>query len=134
MKYFRGLILLTALTFSFPLQTKIIAFPNVVNDLSEHFKTGSSKSLAKYFGAGIEFNMNGKTAAYSPKQAEIVMREFFKKNPPLSFEIVSKGGITDQVSYFLANYQSSKHNYHILIKGINEQQSIRIFSLDIIKK
>ncbi len=134
MKKLRALFFLAIFTFSFPLQTQIIAFPNISEDISAPFISGSSSGVARYFDNGLGMNLNGKKGDYSKNQAELLLRDFFRQHPPLHFEVIRKGGITEHVTYFLANYHSTKSKFRVLIQGTNQNQRISIFSLDIIKQ
>jgi hypothetical protein len=50
--------------------------------------SGSSSELARYFENSISLNINGQQGDFSRNQAEQVIRDFFKKNPPLRFQLV----------------------------------------------
>jgi hypothetical protein len=130
----RALLFLAIFTFSLPLQRQIIAFPVISDDIVAPFSSGSSSGVARFFDNGLGMNINGIKGDYSKNQAELLLRDFFKQYPPSHFEVIRKGSITDHVTYFLANYHSSKSKFRILVQGTNQDQRIRIFSLDIIKQ
>jgi hypothetical protein len=134
MKNILALVFLAVLTFSFPLQTQIIAFPNISEDIAAPFISGSSSGVARFFDQGLGLNINGKKGDYSNNQAELLLRDFFKQHPPIHFEVIKKGSVTEHAIYFLANYHTSKSKFRIFIQGTNQDQRIRIFSLDIIKQ
>jgi hypothetical protein len=93
-----------------------------------------SKELASFFDKGIELNINGNQGAYSKVQAELVMRDFFSKNPPEDFEIIHQAGNGDQVLYFIGNYLSDNFLYRVFIKSKTIEEDFRIYSMDIISE
>ncbi|AFL83797.1 hypothetical protein Belba_1162 [Belliella baltica DSM 15883] len=97
------------------------------------FKNGSSKDLAKHFEYGVELNINGSQGEFSKAQAELVIRDFFKKYPPEDFEILHEGYSGEQIKHYIGTYTSMGEAYRILIKGKIFQDEYRIYSLEIIK-
>ncbi|MCH7397888.1 DUF4783 domain-containing protein [Belliella sp. DSM 107340] len=96
-------------------------------------KNGSSKDLAKFFENGIELNINGNQGEYSKNQAELVIRDFFKKYPPENFEIIHEGFSGDQIKHYIGTYTSLGESYRILLRGKQQEEEFRIYSLEIIK-
>ena len=103
-----------------------------IDDISSYFSTGSSKDLAKFFDNGIELNINGDHGEFSKIQAELVLRDFFKKHPPKDFQIIHKGGVENQIQYYIGNYKSINSQFRILIKIKSNISVLRIFSLEIL--
>ncbi|NVJ87167.1 MAG: DUF4783 domain-containing protein [Algoriphagus sp.] len=95
--------------------------------------SGSSSELARYFGNSISLNINGQQGDFSKNQAELVLRDFFKKNPPLSFQVVFKSENNPSLSSYIGEYQSGQARYKVLIK-INQQNSqLEVYSLGFVK-
>ncbi|MEO1055097.1 MAG: DUF4783 domain-containing protein, partial [Bacteroidota bacterium] len=64
----------------------VFAQGDVINDVKEAIKTGSSKEVAKFFSQNVELMLvEGNLQTYSKTQAEFVLKDFFKENPPSSF-------------------------------------------------
>lgn len=103
-----------------------------IDDISSYFSSGSSKDLAKFFDNGIELNINGDHGEFSKIQAELVLRDFFKKHPPKDFQIIHKGGVENQIQYYIGNYKSINSQFRILIKIKSNISALRIFSLEIL--
>ncbi|MFD2035094.1 DUF4783 domain-containing protein [Belliella marina] len=97
------------------------------------FKNGSSRELARFFDNGIELNINGYQGEYSKNQAELVIRDFFKKYPPENFEIIHEGFSGEQIKHYIGTYTSLGESYRILLRGKLQQEEYRIYSLEIIK-
>jgi hypothetical protein len=86
----------------------------VVNAL----KTGNAGDLAKFFNSSIELEILGKDAIYSKSQAEMIMKDFFSKNPPSNFINKFEGG-HDNSQYAVGTLMTSKGNFRVnfLIKN-----------------
>jgi hypothetical protein len=59
--------------------------------ISQAFKTGNAKDLSRFFSPNIELKIMNKEDVYSKTQAEIILRDFFSKNPPKSYTAVHNG-------------------------------------------
>ncbi|TFV95569.1 DUF4783 domain-containing protein [Algoriphagus kandeliae] len=95
--------------------------------------SGSSSELARYFGNSISLNINGQQGDFSKNQAELVLRDFFKKNPPVSFQVVFRSENNPSLSSYIGEYQSGQTSYKVFIK-INQQNSqIEVYSLGFVK-
>ena len=111
-----------------------IAAPSNENEvIFTSLKNGSSKDLARFFENGIELNINGNQGEYSKNQAELVIRDFFKKYPPENFEIIHEGFSGDQIKHYIGTYTSLGESYRILLRGKLQEEEFRIYSLEIIK-
>ena len=121
------------LAFSLTQASSTSSTPNLLEGIVTVFQSGSSKELAKYFDYGIDININGNQGDYSRNQAELVMRDFFKKFPPVDFQLLYQGSNTDQIIYYIGNYKSEETVFRVFIKGKKENESIKVYSLDIVK-
>ena len=94
---------------------------------------GSSSELARYFNPTISLNINGQQGEYSKNQAEIVLKDFFKKNPPIDFSLVFKNENQSSVSTYIGEYASGQGSYKVFIKVSQVESSFRIYGLDFVK-
>jgi hypothetical protein len=94
---------------------------------------GSSSELARFFNPTISLNINGQQGEYSKNQAEIVLKDFFKKNPPLDFALVFKNENQSSVSTYIGEYASGQGSYKVFIKVSQVESSFRIYGLDFVK-
>jgi len=101
-----------------------------IDEIISIFKSGSSKDLVRYFDNSLELNMNGSQGDFSKNQAEIVVRDFFKKNPPTDFQIVHQGESGSSIKYYIAYYISPEQNYRVLIKTKGSKERPVIYSLE----
>ena len=84
------------------------------------FNSGDAAKLSKYFNQTIELTFFEKEEIYSKTQAEIILRDFFTKNPPKQFKILHEGG-KEASKYAIGQYISNSKTYRItfLLKTIN---------------
>ncbi|MCH7401397.1 DUF4783 domain-containing protein [Belliella kenyensis] len=97
------------------------------------FKNGSSREIAKFMEQSVELNINGNQGEFSKNQAELVLRDFFKKYPPENFEILHESNSGEQIKNYIGTYQSMGEPYRILIKGKIFRDEMRIYSIEIMK-
>ena len=84
---------LKILVLSLFLLTPVIVLPNydILDNIANGIRQGNSKEISKYFDDNVEITILDKASSYSKVQAEMVLRDFFSKNPVKSFEIVHRG-------------------------------------------
>lgn len=95
--------------------------------------SGSSSELARFFDSSISMNVNGHQGDYSKNQAEIVLRDFFKKNPSLGFSLIFQNENPGSLSTYIGEYASSQGSFKVFIKVSQNESGFRIYSLDFVK-
>jgi len=85
------------------------------------FNAGSAKELVRYFNKVTELKVNNQGDNYSILQAEPIMREFFKVNPPTTFEYIHKGSSPQGLKYCIGKYTSGTKTFRVvvLLKKVN---------------
>lgn len=94
---------------------------------------GSSGDLAKYFDSSLSLNINGQQGEYSKNQAELVIKDFFKKNPSMGFKLVFKSETNPSLSSYIGDYQSQEGPFKVFIKVAQQTGNLRIYSLEFVK-
>lgn len=77
---------------------------------------GSSRDLAQYLAPSVEVSFDGESQSYNANQTELVMRTFFTKNAPSSFEIVHQGASNDGIPYAVGRYVGRSGTYQVFLK------------------
>lgn len=77
---------------------------------------GSSHDLAQYLAPSVEVSFDGESQSYNANQTELVMRNFFAKNVPSSFEIVHQGASNDGIPYAVGRYVGRSATYQVFLK------------------
>jgi hypothetical protein len=95
---------------------------------------GSSHGLAQFLAPSVEVGFDGDKQSYNATQTELVMKNFFAKNPPASFDIVHQGASNDGIPYAIGHYVGRNGNYQVFIKLKPKQASPTIDTLDFTKE
>lgn len=95
--------------------------------------SGSSSELARFFDSSISMNVNGQQGDYSKNQAEIVLRDFFKKNQSLGFSLIFQNENPGSLSTYIGEYSSNQGMFKVFIKVSQNGSGFRIYSLDFVK-
>ena len=102
-----------------------------VNDLFDSLvpfiKNGNAKEIAKSFNATIDFATPEHADLYSKAQAELLLRDFFKKYPAKNYSIQHRGASTQGARYVVGRYEYAKGvlRVYILTKEQNGQELIQ---------
>ena len=89
---------------------------NVVEQVKESIKAGSAKELAKYLNTSVDVTIDGKPDTYSKAQAEFVLRDFFKANPPSEFNIIHQGSSKGGQPFAIGQYKSGANTFRVWMK------------------
>jgi hypothetical protein len=95
----------------------------ILENVGAALSAGSSKELIKYCNDNLEIKVNGKTSNYSIAQAEVVLKDFFLKNPPRGFQYIHQGASPEGLKYTIGTYTVEEGNYTIVmvLKKIKDQ-------------
>jgi hypothetical protein len=98
----------------------------IMNNGKMALKTGSSKELSKYSNDIVELSIAGEKSSYNKSHAEIVLKDFFKKYPPLDFQYIHQGSSKEGLKYAIGKYTYSGGSFrvYILIKQFNKNYFI----------
>ena len=101
--------------------------PGLNENIAAAIKAGNSKELAAFFGSTVEIILPGSDGAYSKAQAEMIMKNFFSKTPPLSFTVNQKGNSAGGAQFIIGTYKSKSEtlNVYILMKPVSNQLMIQ---------
>ena len=102
----------------------------VINNVRLAMKTGSSKELSQYFGSIVELNFDGEKSSYSKSQAEFVLKDFFKKNPPVNFEYIHQGSSKQGFRYVIGNYTVQGSSFRVYILFKKDEDSYYVDTID----
>ncbi len=71
------------LSFSFLVS---VSFTEIIDAI----KRGNAAEVSRFFDNTVEITFPGQSNSYSKSQAELVLRDFFSKNPAKSFQVIHK--------------------------------------------
>lgn len=70
-------------------------------------KSGNAEALAKDFFSSIDLTTPDNEGTHSSTQASMILKSFFKSNPPASFEVKQQGASTDGSRFTIGMYKSA---------------------------
>lgn len=100
----------------------------ISNKVISAIKAGNAKELASFFHTNIELTVLDNDGTYSKSQAEIIIKDFFTKNPPKEFSINHNGSSKDLSQFYIGSYKTNnQQNYRIyfLIKSLSDKMLIQ---------
>ncbi len=87
-----------------------------ISGITDAIKNTSSKKLATFFESTIDLEVNDTDGSFSKKQAEVIVSDFFEKNPVQSFTVKHKGSSNDGSKYIIGSYISkSKIEFRVYV-------------------
>lgn len=104
---------------------------DVIGNISIALSSGSAKELTNFFNDVVELKIDGQKENYSKKQAEVIMKNFFSKYPPLRFSKIHNGSSPEGLLYVLGKYshKEGSHRVYMLIKKMDGKYKIDTFDL-----
>jgi hypothetical protein len=99
--------------------------------LIQAFQKGDADALAPHFNERIELTLLGVDHRISQSQAKEIMRDFFKKYPPASFEIMFKGDKKDS-NFAVGKLKSQTETFRVnlFFKKIGEQDLLHLMEIE----
>jgi len=107
---------------------------DIIDNVRDAIKTGSSKELAKYLNSSVDMTIDGKLKSYSKAQAEFILKDFFKKNPPASFTIVHQGASKSGLPYVIGEYVSEGSTFRVWVRIRKIQTEYFVHEVSFIKE
>ena len=97
-------------------------------------RTGSSRELSQYLAATVEVGFDGDKQGYNATQAEIIIKDFFAKNTPSSFEFIHQGESKEGIQYAIGRYTGRNGTYRVFVKLKPSRGAPMIDTLDFTKE
>lgn len=125
--------ILLIITLLLPFEIKAQSKNALSAEVVEAIRTSDSGLLAKSFFVNVEIVMPSKTGVFSKNQAEMVMKDFFKKYPVDKFKIIHKGE-KENASFAIGNYDSSTNHFRFTFLTKSQGSKLLIHQLRIEKQ
>jgi hypothetical protein len=97
-------------------------------------RNGSSRELSQYLAPTVEVGFSGDKQSYSATQAELVMKDFFAKTAPSSFEFIHQGSSEGGIQYAIGRYSGRGGVYRVFVKLKPSRGTPLIDTLDFTKE
>lgn len=95
----------------------------IATEVTKAIRAGNAQEMAKYFGQNVDLHLPGSEGIFSRSQAEIIFRNFFSKNPSLSFSVDQQGASRDGSIYVIGTLKTKKGNtfrVYFYVKKVSE--------------
>jgi len=94
---------------------------DITASVAAAINNGDSKKLASYFNSSIDLTVPGTDGTYSKSQAEMIVKSFFSKFPPLSFKINQQGSSNEGSQFAIGTLSTKTSTFrtYFLIKKVN---------------
>lgn len=79
-------------------------------------RNGSAQELSAYLGPSVEIGYDGDKKSYKASEASEVLKAFFAKNPPSTFEFIHQGSSNEGTKYAIGKYTSKTGSYRVFVK------------------
>ena len=80
---------------------------DIPDNVASAVKTGNASNVAKFFSANVDVKILDKEDVYSKAQAELILKDFFSKNPIKSFSVIHKGTAKNGDQFSIGTYETS---------------------------
>ena len=117
----------------------VFVLMGVVTVLADEFDTiaasirvGDAHGIAVHFDKNVDIKTEDKSITYSKNQAELVLREFFRRNVPRAFTIIHRGSSAKGAKYIIGNLETSQGNFRsfVYVKECNQKELIEEMSFE----
>lgn len=99
--------LLSILMFFTLIQMPVEPVLDISDDVAAAVKTGNAANVAKFFSASVDMKILDKEDVYSKAQAELILKDFFAKNPIKSFAVMHKGTSKTGDQFAIGTYETA---------------------------
>ena len=98
---------------------------DIFDDICKSFQSAEVTSYSKYLGNNVELTIDNREVIYSRSQAELILKDFFAKNPPKTIALTHKSSSGGSRSFAIATYTSSNGNTYRVTIVTNSQSLIQ---------
>jgi hypothetical protein len=80
----------------------------VFDEISAAIRSGSSREVAKFMNSNVDMTIISQEDVYSKTQAEAILKDFFAKHPPKSFNFIHQGNSQEGARYAIGSYVTAQ--------------------------
>jgi hypothetical protein len=94
---------------------------DVISNIAAAITVGDAKKLATYFNSTVDLTLPSGDGTYSKSQAEMMVKNFFTQNPPVSFKINQQGSSKEGSQFSIGTLvtKTAKFRTYFLLKKVN---------------
>ncbi len=106
---------------------------DVAKEINEAIRTGNARDVAKHFGSTVDLKLPGNEGTYSRNQAELILRNFFSRNPVASFSVHHQRPQRDGSVYVIGTYAAKdgkSYRMYFLLKKISDNMVLHLLQME----
>lgn len=107
--------LLSLLVFFMYIPSFIATQGDIIDSLSNHFKSGNSKEIAVSFSSSVDLIIIDEEDVYSKAQAEQILRSFFSKYPPIKSTVIHRLNTNPNYRYGALSLHTKNGTFRVSI-------------------
>ncbi len=88
-------------------------FAQTEENIAVALKAGNSKEIAKHFGTNVNLKILNQEDIYSKNQAEMILKDFFTKNPVKNYITKHNGTSKNGAQYSIGSLNTNNGNFRI---------------------
>ncbi len=95
---------------------------DMVEDIVKAMEKSNAREMAKFFSNNVDLSLPRAEGTFSKSQSEMILRDFFSRNPPTSFEVSHEGTSRDGSVYFIGHLlteDGQSYRCYFLIKKVS---------------
>ncbi len=108
MKRFATVLILMAITITLSASFIVLGTSDIITDIEKAIQSGNAANVSKYFNSTLDITVPKNEGTFSKTQAEMIVKDFFTKNPIKSFTINHKGTSNDGSKYAIGTYTTAE--------------------------
>lgn len=99
---------------------------DIFEDIGLAIESGNAKEVSQFFSSNVELKIKEQEDVYSKTQAEHIVKEFFAKHQPHSFNIIHRGTSKKGARYAIGKLKTNNGEFRIyfFVKNIDDSQYI----------
>ena len=104
-----------------PIDSLNIPDQDINGAVASAIKAGDAKALSLYFNSSVDLTAPGVDGTYSKSQAEMIVKNFFALNKPVSFSINQNGNSSEGSQYSIGTLVTAKGKFrtYFLVKKVS---------------
>ncbi|MDR0603054.1 MAG: DUF4783 domain-containing protein [Bacteroidales bacterium] len=107
---------------------------DICSEVNKSIMLGDAQQLSKYLCSMVEMSVLGKEGYFSKVQAESILSEFFKTNPPKDFTVKQGGSTSENTKFSIGTYTTAGGIFKIYYVVKKDQENEFVYKLTIEKK
>lgn len=127
-------LLVISLFFFYPSSSGFASQENeIATQVAKALNKGSARDVARHFGNTVDLKLPGNEGTYSRNQAELILRNFFSRNPVQSFTVQHQGPSRDGSIYVIGVFSTTDgktFRAYFLCKNISERMVLHLLQMD----